>query len=118
MYCRKCGHENDANAFRCVQCREVVQDLPSRPAETGSRPEVPNHLVLAILATFFCCLPFGIVAIVYASQVNGKLDAGDLAGAEEASRQASLWGWIAFGLGIAVGAGYFILTMIVGLDSR
>lgn len=118
MYCRKCGQENDANAFRCVQCREVVQDLPSPSAGTGYRPEVPNHLVLAILATFFCCLPFGIVAIVYASQVNGKLDAGDVAGAEEASRQASLWGWIAFGLGVAVGVGYFVLMVIGGLDMR
>ncbi len=118
MYCRKCGQENDANAFRCVQCREVVQDLPSAPAGTGVRPEVPNHLVLAILATFFCCLPFGIVAIVYAAQVNGRLDASDVAGAEEASRQASLWGWIAFGLGVAVGVGYFVLAMIGALGTR
>jgi hypothetical protein len=118
MYCRKCGHENDGNAFRCVQCREVVQDLPIPSAEPAYRREVPNHLVLAILATFFCCLPFGIVAIVYAAQVNGKLDAGDVAGAEEASRQASLWTWIAVGLGVAVGVGYFILAMIGGLATR
>ena len=37
---------------------------------------VPNYLVFAILATVFCCLPTGIPAIVYAAQVNGKLQAG------------------------------------------
>lgn len=52
---------------------------------------VPNHLVWAILTTLFCCLPLGIVSIVYASQVDGRRAAGDLVGAHEASRKASLW---------------------------
>ena len=38
---------------------------------------IPNYLVQAILTTLFCCLPFGIVAIVYAAQVNTKIEAGD-----------------------------------------
>ena len=46
---------------------------------------VPNHLVWAILSTLFCCLPLGIVSIVFAAQVNGKLAVGDMAGAQEAS---------------------------------
>ena len=46
-------------------------------------PQVPNNLVWAILSTLFCCLPAGIVSIVYAAQVNGKLAAGDIAGAQE-----------------------------------
>jgi len=37
---------------------------------------VPNYLVQAILCTICCCLPFGIVAIVYAAQVNGKVAGG------------------------------------------
>lgn len=47
--------------------------------------QIPNHLVWAILATLFCCLPGGIVSIVYAAQVNGKIAAGDLAGARDSS---------------------------------
>jgi hypothetical protein len=61
---------------------------------------VPNYLVPAILVTLCCCLPFGIPAIVYAGQVNGKLSAGDVAGAQEASRKAQMWCWISFGLGL------------------
>ena len=44
-----------------------------------SRPVyIPNHLVWAILTTLFCCLPLGVVSIVYASQVDGRRAAGDL----------------------------------------
>lgn len=52
---------------------------------------VPNHLVWAILTTLFCCLPLGIVSIVYAAQVDGRRAAGDLQGAWRASEQAKLW---------------------------
>ena len=37
MYCQKCGMQNDDNAFRCVRCGEIIQDLPNqpKPAELG-----------------------------------------------------------------------------------
>ena len=57
----------------------------------GAPPTVPNYLVFSILTTLFCCLPAGVVSIVYASQVNGKLAAGDYAGAEKASTNARTW---------------------------
>lgn len=63
---------------------------------------VPNYLVQAILTTICCCLPFGIVAIVFAAQVNSKLAAGDYDGAIDASNKAKMWSWIAFGSGLAV----------------
>ena len=54
-------------------------------------PQVPNNLVWAILTTLFCCLPAGIVSIVYAAQVNGKLAAGDIAGAQHSAAKAKKW---------------------------
>lgn len=54
-------------------------------------PQVPNNLVWAILTTLFCCLPAGIVSIVYAAQVNGKLAAGDIAGAQDSAVKAKKW---------------------------
>lgn len=62
-----------------------------------------NYLVQAILVTICCCIPGGIVAIVYAAQVNGRLAAGDYAGAVNASNNAKTWCWVSFGLGIIVG---------------
>ena len=70
MYCPKCGTQNDDNAFKCVQCGEVLQHIQQADAPVGS---VPNYLAHSILATLFCCMPFGIVSIVYAAQVNGNL---------------------------------------------
>ncbi|AWH54992.1 hypothetical protein C1924_18265 [Stenotrophomonas sp. ESTM1D_MKCIP4_1] len=54
-------------------------------------PYIPNNLVWAILSTILCCLPLGIVSIVYAAQVNGKLAAGDTAGAQESADKAKKW---------------------------
>lgn len=65
---------------------------------------VPNYLVWAVLATLFCCLPAGIVSIVYAAQVNGKLAAGDLEGALRASNSAKTWALISVALGLVAGA--------------
>src|SRR5438128_1439779 len=47
----------------------VPPAMPAVPAIS----HVPNYLVQSILCTLFCCLPFGIVAIVYAAQVNSKV---------------------------------------------
>lgn len=65
----------------------------------GTPPK--NWLVESILATIFCCLPFGIAGIVFASQVNSKWATGDAAGALESSKQAGKWTKIAFWIGIA-----------------
>jgi len=62
--------------------------------------DLPNYLVQAILCTLFCCLPFGIVSIVYAAQVNGKLAAGDYLGAQSASNNARTWCWVSFWCGL------------------
>jgi hypothetical protein len=73
---------------------------------------VPNYLVQAILVTIFCCLPFGIVAIVFAAQVNGKLAAGDYAGAVQTSNQAKMWCWVSFGIGLFVALAYFAMMAL------
>lgn len=60
------------------------------PSPQGSE-FVPNYLVWAILATLFCCLPLGIVSIIYATQVDGRRAAGDIAGARVAAEKARFW---------------------------
>lgn len=69
----------------------------------GPATPPPNHMVLAILSTVCCgCLPLGIVAIVYASQVNSKWAMGDVAGARAASDNAKMWASISIGIGIVL----------------
>ncbi|WP_460457749.1 CD225/dispanin family protein [Arenimonas alkanexedens] len=82
------------------------------PAE---RPYVPNHLIWAILATLFCCLPGGIVAIVYAARVDSKVAAGDIAGARSDSANAKLWSLISIGIPAAFGVLWLFFVIFAGL---
>lgn len=80
----------------------------------ATAPQIPNHLVWAILATLFCCLPGGIVSIVYAAQVNGKVAAGDLAGARDSSDKAKKWAMWSAIAGVIVAVLYGVLVMAMG----
>jgi ribosomal protein L40E len=97
VFCTKCGTQNDGSASHCVRCGNPLL----YPQQFGTGAVVPNYLAQAILVTIFCCVPFGIPAIVFAAQVNGKLAAGDYTGALETSKKAKMWCWIAFGAGFA-----------------
>jgi len=87
------------------------------PPATGGTTTVPNYLVPAIVS-IFCCWPLGIVAIIFAAQVNGKVAAGDIAGATDASKKAKLFSFIAIGIGVVVGVIYLLLTILgIGLGA-
>lgn len=84
MYCTNCGTELPHRASACGHCSTPVPYFPPPPV-------VPNYLVHSLLATLCCCLPFGIVALIYSVQVNSKIAAGDEAGAQAASASAKTW---------------------------
>jgi hypothetical protein len=83
------------------------------PPAGGGTTTVPNYLVPAILS-IFCCWPLGIVAIIFAAQVNGKVASGDLTGAAESSKKAKMFSFIAIGLGAAGILLYIIFIVFVG----
>jgi len=73
-------------------------------------------LIPAIISAL-CCLPLGIVSIIFAAQVNGKVASGDIAGAMNASKKAKMFSYIAIGLGVAGWVCYFIFGgAIIGLS--
>ena len=97
----------------------VVTSLPAPAAPLQPRPPKPdNYLVWAILSTLFCCIPFGIVSIVYSAQVDSKYAMGDYAGAQASAGQAKVWFWVAAilgGLPLVGAALFFGGTMLLGL---
>ena len=133
MYCPQCGTKAEENARFCAKCGRALFDSSEQPRpapetreagpyapnyRTEDRPHVPNHLVWAILATIFCCLPTGVVSIVYAAQVNGLVIAGDFVGARESSEKAKTWAWVSFGLGIflsVIPISFYIITVLATL---
>ena len=88
-----------------------------QPLAYSGAQAVPNYLAQAILVTLFCCMPFGIVAIVYAAQVSPKLTSGDYVGAREASDKARFWCWLAFGIGLATIGVWGFMAIIGGLTA-
>ena len=106
MYCTNCGKPRPDDATVCPSCGARIRRPATQPAQT-----VPNYLVQSILVTLCCCLPFGIIAIVYAAQVNTKLAAGDVAGALQSSKNARMWAWIAFGCGALLSLIYTALLL-------
>lgn len=106
MFCSQCGKEIPENAQFCPECQLKVAPAPA------NRVEVKSGLVQAILVTLLCCLPFGIVAIVYAAKVSRLVAEGDIAGAQEAAKKSSMWSWISFGVGLVVQIIAFIINLI------
>jgi hypothetical protein len=74
--------------------------------------KIPNYLAQSILVTLFCCMPLGIPAIIFSAQVNGKIQAGDIPGALEASRKAKVWAWWSFGIGLLSSGAYAIMVIV------
>ena len=129
MFCPNCGTKNDDGTIFCANCGTGLKGQasgggtnPPPMANTnmggGAAPSgIPpkNWMTEAILATvfgFLCsCLGgiFGIVAIVQASNVNKRFQLGDLAGAENAAKQAKLWTMIAAGITAVI----FVIYMII-----
>ena len=85
----------------------------SPPPPSGTPEKVPNYLVPAIISAV-CCFPLGIIGVIFAAQVNGKVAAGDIAGAMDASKKAKLFSYIFLGLAILGWGGYLILWLVIG----
>jgi hypothetical protein len=120
--CRHCGKSLDADATFCPRCGKNVSaagntNVSASPyiynQSAASMPEVDNYLVWAILATIFCCLPFGVVAIVYAAQVNSALLAGNYELAVSNAEAARKWCWAAFWVGM-IGVLLYVVTFAAG----
>lgn len=73
-------------------------------------------LTESILATIFCCVPFGIVGIVYAAQVSSNYHAGRYDEAYRVSRNAGKWTKVSFFCGLAVYLIYILMYALLGVS--
>ena len=84
---------------------------PGWPAQR----EPDNYLVWAILCTVLCCIPFGIVSIVYATRVSGLWAEGRYAEAQTASDNAKKWAIIGAVVGAVAAVIFVLLYVVIGV---
>ncbi len=115
MFCPNCGTKIEVPAASCAHCGASLPGPstgpPATPPPFSSVVKIPNYLVQSILVTLCCCLPPGIVAIVFAAQVNGKIALGQIDEARRYSRMAYVWSWVSFGAGVLVTLFYLLLLL-------
>lgn len=104
--------EFSGNAIPSAPQFGTPMSQPSAYNPTAPRPNIPNYLWQSIVVTLLCCLPFGIVAIIYATKVDGLVASGDYAGAEAASKNARLWVNLSAGSVLIIIVIYVILILM------
>ena len=75
-------------------------------------PRPSSYLALAIVSTILCCLPTGIISIIYATKVNSTYEDGKYDEATKASKNAKIWGFVSVGIALF---GWIIYILIFGL---
>jgi predicted secreted protein len=84
----------------------------------GQFPAKPNnYLVWSILVTLFCCLPFGIAAIVYSSKVDSLWASGQYQASEAAAASAKKWILWSVISAVVIAVLYFVLVVVLGIAS-
>ena len=81
---------------------QYTQPQQQYAPQAAAEPCPPTNLVWAIISTVLCCIPTGIVAIIYALKVTNKYREGDIEGAKRASEVGAWWCIATIILGIIV----------------
>lgn len=106
--------ENFEPAAQQPAYQESTYQQENRPGKTVNW--VP-YLVLSIISTV-CCIPFGIVAIVYAVKINSLITEGKAAEARSAAKTAKIWIIVAFVTGIVFDILVFVFLFVSGAMNR
>lgn len=77
-------------------------------------PKPDNNLVWAILSTVLCCLPLGIVSIIYATKVDNLWNSRQYDAATAEAKKAKQWAIYAAIAAVVVWIIYFIAFVLLG----
>jgi hypothetical protein len=72
-----------------------------------------DYFGLALFVTICCCLPLGIVGLIKANDVRNRFQIGDIAGAEQASKEAKTYSFLGLGFGIGIIVVSIIVTIVL-----
>ena len=92
---------------------------PNYGYNQGQMPPRPeSNMVWAILCTVLCCMPLGVVAIIYASGVDSAYNSGNYEEAERKSKSAKNWAmWGAISSAIFLILYFIFVGVMVGMGN-
>ncbi|MDO4572314.1 MAG: CD225/dispanin family protein, partial [Clostridia bacterium] len=91
------------------------QSQYQQPPRQAAPVRAGAYLAWSIVVTILCCWPLGIPAIVFAARINGLLDRGDIAGAQESARKSKIWTIVSACVGFVLGILIFVMAFVVGI---
>lgn len=93
------------------------QGWSGQPVHGAVAGNVDTWLWQSIVATVLCCLPAGVVGIVFAAQANSAKNVGDVATAREKARIARIWTLVSVGFGVVVILLFFVFGIFGAITS-
>lgn len=96
---------------------QVPPPFPPAPnSQIYSGEQCPeDYMLFSILTTLLCCLPLGIVAIIYSNKVKNAWSSGNKSEAQKYSEQAKMLCMVSAGCGIVSFIFYFIVGFMSSL---
>ncbi len=117
--CSDCGSNVSSEATTCPNCGKPLNSSSEKSnPESGDYGNPPKTWLLeSILATIFCCIPLGIVGIIYATRVESNWFAGRKEIALNASKNAKTWTLITFFTGLSIIILYLLFAVVIGIGA-
>lgn len=125
MFCANCGQQVPDGSPSCQNCGVHFAGAAAAPpppaygtpppAYGPPAPQVPDYLVWSILELLFCCLPFGVVGLVYSIQANTAKAAGRYQEAMSNAEKAKnflIYGMIGWAVMVVLYIGIIILGVV------
>ncbi len=112
---------------RAAQLPELVQVINTPPApptapqfnnvkyNNCNMPRPNNYLAFAIISTILCCMPAGVVSIVYAAKVDSLWSQGRYDEAQAASNKAKTWAIVSLVVALVGGLCYFLFFLFASM---
>jgi len=117
--CPDCGSNVSSEATTCPNCGKPLNSSSEKSnLESGDYGNPPKTWLLeSILATIFCCIPLGIVGIIYAARVESNWYAGRKELAINSSKNAKTWTLITFFTGLTIIILYLLFAVVIGISA-
>ena len=112
----KAGQSQWLPMYQVPELHDLLKEIPPEPP-TAKRTMPKTWLVESILATLFCCLPFGIIGIINATKVDTLYLNGNYDEAMLRSNNARKWTLWALFSAIAFWILYLLIMGIIALST-